>query len=47
MSDAAIENWWASMHVALVELVHDPQAQKIAGTLAVFSFILYLLIKET
>ena len=41
------ETWWQNMQAAIIEMAHDPQAQKIAGTLAVFSFILYLLVKET
>lgn len=31
----------------LIGWVQDPQVQTVAGTIAVFSFVLYLLIKET
>lgn len=47
MSDAAIEAWWGRLHDSLAAWVHDPQVQMTAGTIAVFSFMLYLLIKET
>jgi hypothetical protein len=42
-----IERWWAAAQDYAQHLIHDPQVQGIAGTLAAFSFILYLLVRDS